>query len=85
MKATILVIIFLIILIRKFYAILIILSIIIIIIIYVGSILCLKVAPNKRLLATGSADFTCKLWNIASYGKDTETVKQDRLVSKWKR
>ncbi|ORX56127.1 WD40 repeat-like protein [Piromyces finnis] len=46
---------------------------------HTGSILSLKISPNKRLLATGSADFTCKLWNIASYGKDTETVKQDRL------
>ncbi|OUM66644.1 hypothetical protein PIROE2DRAFT_6060, partial [Piromyces sp. E2] len=31
------------------------------------------------LLATGSADFTSKLWNITSYGKNTETVKQERL------
>ncbi|ORX81866.1 WD40 repeat-like protein [Anaeromyces robustus] len=46
---------------------------------HTGSILCLKIAPNKRLLATGSMDFTCKLWNIASYSKDTETVKNERL------
>jgi len=46
-----------------------------------GSILCLRISPNKRLLATGCMDFTCKLWNIASYSKDTETVKHDRLVS----
>jgi len=46
---------------------------------HTGSILCLRISPNKRLLATGCMDFTCKLWNIASYSKDTETVKQDRL------
>jgi WD40 repeat protein len=46
---------------------------------HTGAILCLRISPNKRLLATSSMDFTCKLWNIASYSKDAETVKQERL------
>lgn len=44
---------------------------------HTGSILCVKIAPNGWLLATGSADHTCKVWNTVSYRKDLGHVQHE--------
>ncbi|KAI9203334.1 WD40-repeat-containing domain protein [Polychytrium aggregatum] len=44
---------------------------------HTGSILCVKVSPNFRLLASGATDHTCKLWSIVSYMRDTDEVEQE--------
>ena len=45
-----------------------------------GSILCVKIAPNGWLLATGSADNTCKVWNTVSYRKNINQVQNEITV-----
>jgi hypothetical protein len=47
-----------------------------------GSILCLKISPNRQLLATGSMDSTVKIWNIATYAKSFHLVKEEMDESK---
>ncbi|KAL5032823.1 hypothetical protein BDEG_20886 [Batrachochytrium dendrobatidis JEL423] len=42
-----------------------------------GSILCVRVSPNNRYLATGASDNTCKIWNIISYKKSLDTVQRE--------
>ncbi|KNC98818.1 uncharacterized protein SPPG_05795 [Spizellomyces punctatus DAOM BR117] len=44
---------------------------------HTGSILCVRVSPNNRLLASGATDNTCKLWNMTSYAKDYNSVQQE--------
>ncbi|KAI9007366.1 WD40-repeat-containing domain protein [Gaertneriomyces semiglobifer] len=45
---------------------------------HTGSILCVRISPSNRLLASGATDNTCKLWSVTSYAKDFHSV-QDEL------
>lgn len=42
--------------------------------------MCLKVAPNEWLLASGSSDHTCKIWCTISYKKPLSQVQEDIMV-----
>ncbi|KAI8823149.1 WD40-repeat-containing domain protein [Fimicolochytrium jonesii] len=41
---------------------------------HTGAILAVKASANGRLLATGSGDWTAKVWNVTSWGRDWEGV-----------
>ncbi|KAJ3276915.1 hypothetical protein HK104_003585, partial [Borealophlyctis nickersoniae] len=49
---------------------------------HTGAILCVRISPNNRFLATGATDNTCKLWNIASYNKEYNGVQQELQESR---
>ena len=42
---------------------------------HTGGILCLKRSGNGKLLATGSSDNTCKIWDTTSYIKSVEVIR----------
>ncbi|KAH9267221.1 hypothetical protein BASA84_000763 [Batrachochytrium salamandrivorans] len=42
-----------------------------------GSVLCVRLSPNGRFLATGATDNTCKIWRVASYSKHLDTVQRE--------
>ena len=42
-----------------------------------GAVICLAIAPNSRILATGSNDNTCKIWSIVSYSKTFQNIETE--------
>ncbi|KAI8930281.1 WD40-repeat-containing domain protein [Entophlyctis helioformis] len=44
---------------------------------HTGSVLCVRLSPNGRFLATGATDHTCKIWNVTSYRKELDAVQKE--------
>ena len=48
---------------------------------HTGSVLSVALSPNERLMATGSNDHTCKIWDVLSFSRDKKEIifEQEKL------
>jgi WD40 repeat protein len=47
---------------------------------HTGSVTTLSISPNGKMLASGSLDHTCKIWDISSYRKDSIDVRRQEMA-----
>eukprot|EP01135_Chromosphaera_perkinsii_P007248 Nk52_evm56s745 gene=Nk52_evmTU56s745 len=47
---------------------------------HTGSVLSVASSPNGRLMATGSNDHTCKIWDILSFSRDYRVVCDEKRI-----